>query len=125
MADLYLFLELVELLKNTERRGWVIRGVPNPESVCDHMYHMALMCRAVPGFDEETRTKAEYMALVHDMGEALVGDIAPSDGISAEEKYTREEMALKFLACTITQVAALQPRINNLYARKLLSEHQL
>lgn len=57
------------------------------------------------------------MALVHDMGEALVGDITPSDGVSPgkvvsgslmniayhriEDKYMREEMALKFLACTM------------------------
>lgn len=57
------------------------------------------------------------MALVHDMGEALIGDITPSDGISrgkccfrllinvsnntVDEKYLREEMAMKFLAYTI------------------------
>ncbi|KAF2804968.1 uncharacterized protein BDZ99DRAFT_146392 [Mytilinidion resinicola] len=33
--------------------------------------------------------------------------------------------ALYFLRQAVTQVAALQPRINNSYARKLLSEHQL
>jgi 5'-deoxynucleotidase YfbR-like HD superfamily hydrolase len=49
MANFYSFLELIELLKNTERRGWVIRGVPNPESVADHMYRMAIMCQAAPG----------------------------------------------------------------------------
>lgn len=49
MAELYLFLELIELLKNVERRGWVIRGVSKPESVADHMYRMAIMCRAAPG----------------------------------------------------------------------------
>ena len=26
--------------------------------------------------------KAEWMAVVHDMGEAVIGDIAPGDGIS-------------------------------------------
>jgi len=57
------------------------------------------------------------MALIHDMGEALIGDITPSDGISSssvnhsfclaspkiepEQKFDQEEMALKFLACTI------------------------
>ncbi|KAL8881212.1 MAG: hypothetical protein Q9198_001539, partial [Flavoplaca austrocitrina] len=52
-------------------------------------------------FDEETRARAECMALVHDMGEAVIGDITPFDGISRDEKHLREEMALKFLACTI------------------------
>ncbi|KAF2113719.1 cytidylate kinase [Lophiotrema nucula] len=101
MATELFFLELIEGLKNTLRRGWYLRNVPNPESVSDHMYRMAIMCLLVHGLDEETRKKAVYMALIHDMGEALVGDITPSDGISREEKYTREEMAFKFLACTL------------------------
>ena len=34
------------------------------------------------------------MALVHDMAEALAGDIAPSDGISKAEKHRMETEAL-------------------------------
>lgn len=33
-------------------------------------------------FDNDVRTRAVHMALIHDMGEALIGDITPSDGIS-------------------------------------------
>ena len=33
-------------------------------------------------FDEETRARAECMVLVHDIGEAVIGDITPFDGIS-------------------------------------------
>lgn len=49
MADHFLFLELIEHLKDIERRGWVIRGVPHPESVADHMYRMAVMCLVMAG----------------------------------------------------------------------------
>jgi UMP-CMP kinase len=45
----FFFLELIEGLKNTLRRGWVLRGVPDPESVSDHMYRMAIMCYMAPG----------------------------------------------------------------------------
>ena len=46
----FIFLELIECLKNTQRSGWVRRGVPEPiESVSDHMYRMAIMCRMAPG----------------------------------------------------------------------------
>lgn len=31
------------------------------------------------------------LALVHDMAECIVGDIAPSDNVSKEEKHRREE----------------------------------
>ncbi|KAF9728651.1 cytidylate kinase [Paraphaeosphaeria minitans] len=97
----FFFLELIEGLKNTLRRGWELRNVPNPESVSDHMYRMAVMCFMVSGIDSEMQTRAVQMALVHDMGEALIGDITPSDGISTEQKFKREEMALEFLACTL------------------------
>lgn len=32
------------------------------------------------------------MAVVHDMAECIVGDITPSDGVSKEEKYKREQV---------------------------------
>uniref|UniRef100_A0A8C3F5S7 5'-deoxynucleotidase HDDC2 n=1 Tax=Chrysemys picta bellii TaxID=8478 RepID=A0A8C3F5S7_CHRPI len=37
------------------------------------------------------------LALVHDMAERIVGDIAPADNISKEEKHQREEAAMKHL----------------------------
>lgn len=48
-ASPFEFLHVVEKLKNTLRRGWVIRGIPSPESVSDHMYRMAIMVLMVPG----------------------------------------------------------------------------
>lgn len=82
MAVEFFFLDLIENLKNTLRRGWYLHNVPNPESVSDHMYRMAIMCLLVRGIEDNTRKKAVYMALIHDMGETIVGDIAPADGIS-------------------------------------------
>lgn len=48
MDNGFFFLVLIEGLKNIKRRGWVIRDVPNPESVSDHMYRMAIMCLMAP-----------------------------------------------------------------------------
>jgi putative hydrolase of HD superfamily len=48
MAEFNLFLELIEALKTTDRRGWVMRGVPDPESVADHSHRLAVACRAAP-----------------------------------------------------------------------------
>jgi len=81
MAALFSFLKLIERLKNTLRRGWYLRDVPDPERVGDHMYSMAITCLTLP-LEESTQVRAVYMSLIHDMGEALVGDITPSDGIS-------------------------------------------
>ncbi|KAF2028940.1 cytidylate kinase [Setomelanomma holmii] len=101
MDEGYFFLEVIETLKHTQRRGWVLRNVPDPESVSDHMYRMAIMCLMVPKIDAEVRMKAVIMCLLHDMGEAIIGDITPSDGVTPESKYLQEEMAMKYLACTL------------------------
>jgi len=37
------------------------------------------------------------MALIHDMGESLVGDITPKDGVSKPEKNRRETEAMDYL----------------------------
>ena len=42
------FLEAIETLKGLKRTGWCRRGVPDPESVSDHMYRMTFVCLAHP-----------------------------------------------------------------------------
>jgi putative hydrolases of HD superfamily len=76
------------------RTGWVYRGVEKPESIADHMYRMAVMALTVVG-SEYDQSKLVKMAIVHDIAEALVGDITPVDGISDEEKHARELAAVE------------------------------
>lgn len=42
------FFTASEILKNTPRKGWVIRGIQDGESVAEHMYQMGLICLAYP-----------------------------------------------------------------------------
>lgn len=88
------FLTLVQSLKITKRTGWLRMGINGPESIADHMYRMGLMAMVVhaPGVD---MTKCVKLALAHDIAEAIVGDIAPSDGVSKEEKNRRETEAME------------------------------
>ncbi|XP_047164938.1 5'-deoxynucleotidase HDDC2 [Vigna umbellata] len=88
------FLSLCQSLKTTKRTGWSRKGVKNPESIADHMYRMGLMALIapdVPGFD---RNKCIKLAIVHDIAEAIVGDITPIDGVSKKEKTYLEKTAL-------------------------------
>ncbi|KAK9411556.1 HD domain-containing protein 2 [Crotalus adamanteus] len=96
MGNLLQFLKLVGQLKRVPRTGWVYRKVNNPESVSDHMYRMAIMAMVT---EDKTLNKDRCvrLALVHDMAECIVGDIAPADNISKEEKHRQEKEAMKHL----------------------------
>uniref|UniRef100_A0A1W7RGX7 5'-deoxynucleotidase HDDC2 n=1 Tax=Agkistrodon contortrix contortrix TaxID=8713 RepID=A0A1W7RGX7_AGKCO len=96
MGNLLQFLKLVGQLKRVPRTGWVYRKVNNPESVSDHMYRMAIMAMVT---EDKTLNKDRciQLALVHDMAECIVGDIAPADNISKEEKHRQEKEAMKHL----------------------------
>ncbi|XP_069463615.1 5'-deoxynucleotidase HDDC2 [Ambystoma mexicanum] len=96
MKHLLQFMKLVGQLKRVPRTGWVYRNVEKPESVSDHMYRMAVM--ALLTEDKKlNKDRCIRLALVHDMAECIVGDIAPADNICKEEKHRREEEAMKHL----------------------------
>jgi len=70
---------LIELgsLKRLPRTGWLLRGVPNPESVAEHSYRVALITLFLA---DELKAKVDVekalkIALLHDVGEARITDI--------------------------------------------------
>jgi len=91
--DVLQFLHICGKLKTEKRTGWINNNVFAPESICDHMYRMGIMSFLIddPNID---RTKCIKIALVHDMAEALVGDITPFQGVAKEEKHKRELNAM-------------------------------
>ncbi|KAJ3708738.1 hypothetical protein LUZ61_012443 [Rhynchospora tenuis] len=88
------FLTLCHRLKTTKRKGWVNHGIKGPESISDHMYRMAIMALIAPDLPNIDRERCIKIAIVHDIAEAIVGDITPSDGIPKSEKSRREKEAL-------------------------------
>ncbi|KAF1445594.1 HD domain-containing protein 2, partial [Eudyptes moseleyi] len=84
------------------RTGWVYRNVAKPESVSDHMYRMAVMA-LVTEDKSLNKDRCIRLALVHDMAECIVGDIAPADNISKEEKHRREEAAMQQLTQLLSE----------------------
>lgn len=65
-----------------------------PESIGDHMYRMGIMALVVPDIPGIDRDRCIKIALVHDIAEAIVGDITPSDGVPKAEKSRMEREAL-------------------------------
>jgi putative hydrolases of HD superfamily len=90
------FVTLVGSLKLEIRTGWHSCGIPieKTESIADHMYRMAIMAWAIED-PEIDKFKAMKMALVHDMAEAITGDITPACGIDNSIKHELEVSAMK------------------------------
>ncbi|KAL1723163.1 HD domain-containing protein [Schizophyllum commune] len=91
--DLLAFFHVLERLKTQKRTGWIDHKIPNPESISDHMYRMAIMAMCCSDTTLDI-TKCVLLALVHDIAEAQVGDITPRHGLSKEEKAKLEEDAM-------------------------------
>jgi putative hydrolase of HD superfamily len=74
------FLHRIGNLKSVDRTGWLDRGVPpgEAESVADHSFRTAILAwLAAP--ENIDRDKVLKLALVHDLAEAITGDIPPYD----------------------------------------------
>ncbi|XP_068432685.1 5'-deoxynucleotidase HDDC2 isoform X2 [Clinocottus analis] len=112
MSNMLQFMKFIGQLKRVPRTGWVYRNVKNPESVSDHMYRMAMMSLTItdPTVDKDRCIK---LALVHDMAECIVGDIAPMDNVSKAEKHRREEEAMRHLSALLPE--GLQQEIYGLW----------
>ncbi len=92
------FGKQVGKLKKLARKGWVSSvGVRKPESVADHSFRTAIlvMCLSdLKGFDSDKLMK---MALLHDLHEAIMGDLDYFDKqqIGEVEVKRREEAAIR------------------------------
>jgi len=109
------FLRAAGRLKHIRRTGWVEAGVPHPESVADHSHRVALLTMLLSDMRGLDTLRAVKMALLHDLPEAVTGDLTPrqkpGDHSSAE-------------AQAFTQViSGLDEKQRSLY-REVFSEYQ-
>ncbi|KAJ5051934.1 uncharacterized protein L3040_001697 [Drepanopeziza brunnea f. sp. 'multigermtubi'] len=109
------FFHILERLKTTKREGWRRFGISHlfssnhklttnsnlpsrGESISDHMYRMSIMTMLAPASltAKLNIPHCTKMALVHDIAEALVGDITPVDGVAKPEKSRRESTTMDY-----------------------------
>eukprot|EP01114_Cavostelium_apophysatum_P003742 TRINITY_DN13871_c1_g1_i1.p1 TRINITY_DN13871_c1_g1~~TRINITY_DN13871_c1_g1_i1.p1 ORF type:complete len:197 (-),score=26.40 TRINITY_DN13871_c1_g1_i1:98-688(-) len=95
------FLKIIGRLKTEKRTGWINHSLKLPESISDHMYRMSVMSFLIPKDIKVDRDRCMKIALVHDMAEALVGDITPYQGVSKEEKHKLENEAMAKIKSTL------------------------
>lgn len=103
------FMHTLEKLKLNKRTGWYHHRITQPESIADHMYRMGVLSMLLPNGSLDIG-KCVQLCLVHDIAEALVGDLTPLDDVPKEEKHKREHEALLHLVHDLLggSVAALR-----------------
>lgn len=81
-------------IKRIPRSGWVRRGIDKPESVADHSYGAYLIALFLlpeawqdPDYDKQQILK---MILIHDLAEAVTGDVLPEDSNDESKQRERE-----------------------------------
>lgn len=110
-------LELIEnlhTLKMVSRSGWRIRGIKEAESVADHCYRMATLAMVLADWlvangVEVDAPRVMRMALVHEFGEAKIGDIPyPAMRFIPDElKHNAERGAVESMTAGLDSVGQM------------------
>lgn len=89
------FLLTLYKLKEKIRKGWKLHGIENPEDVADHSFGTAFLTLLLTN-EKYDVGKCLSLALVHDIHEAISGDL-PYSKIETEKKQKKEEKAFEEL----------------------------
>jgi len=93
------FLEAVEPMKSHTRSAWTAAG--KPESVAAHSWRLCMLAIAVaPNLHGVDTARLLRMCLVHDLGEAIHGDVPAPEQSPDNDRYATEQ-------ATVTELAAL------------------
>jgi putative hydrolases of HD superfamily len=87
------FLRAAERLKMVVRSGWTSEG--QRESVAEHTWRLSLMAMLLYGQDPELDVaRMLKMCLIHDLGEAIGGDVPAPAQVTARPKAEQERRDL-------------------------------
>lgn len=94
MKDILNFFTEIGKLKKMPRRGWVIRGIKNPESIAEHTFRVAIMAWVLAEEKGENLNieKVLKMALIHDICEVYAGDTTPYDSMLNKKNVNKKEL---------------------------------
>ena len=87
------FLRAAERLKTVVRSGWTSAG--QPESVAEHTWRLCLMAMVLYGRAENIDlARLLKMCLIHDLGEAIGGDVPAPAQVAGSPKAGQERVDL-------------------------------
>lgn len=96
------FLRETEALKNTLRSSNTSNG--RNESTAEHTWRLCLMVMLFEqDYADIDMLKLLKICIIHDLGEAITGDIAAVDQVAGEDKSADERQAMKTLVRPLPQ----------------------
>ena len=96
------FLRRAEALKHTYRSAWTSKG--EPESVAAHSWRLALMAMVfAPSLPEIDPLRLLKICLIHDLGEAINGDIPAIHQGEGDDKSAQEREDLLDLIASLPE----------------------
>ena len=120
--DLLAFAAIIGKLKTLKRTGWVMHDIPEPESVADHSFRLAMLSMVLADKFGADQAKTVKMALLHDVGEAIIGDIVTQRGSkilpNREAKQAQELVAFR----KISKVAGFEDEWTPLFEELLANK---
>ena len=119
------FANQIGNLQTNAADGWIDRGIPvdQVESVADHSFRVAALAWIAsaqePGLDRDRVVK---LALLHDMAEAVIGDLLPYEPESLEGLETGNERCCSISATSGREARSVEKRQLKSDALELLVE---
>ncbi len=91
------FANMVGKSKQILRSGWVREKIKNPESVAEHSFRLSVLSMVLGDQLGVDREKLTEMAILHDLGEVITGDLVWSRGkfIDIKKRSEKEEFEKK------------------------------
>lgn len=101
MNSIISFLQYIGKLKSVTRAGWKNYHIKDAESVADHSFRTAVFAMVLGKKLGVNEAKLIKMALVHDIGESVIGDLIQERGrkevIPQEKKVAKEGKAVEMI----------------------------
>lgn len=97
------FFKTVLKLKSVLRQGWKNKaGLQSPESVADHCYSLSTIAMVISDIKKLDTGKILRMSLLHDLAEAITGDLTPED-VTKSKKAELERDAMKTILLNLSE----------------------
>jgi putative hydrolase of HD superfamily len=112
------FIYELGLLKRYKRTGWLLAGVPDPESIAEHTLRVSMIAAVIAAMEGADPQRAAFLALWHDSQETRTTDLphltkryvtaAPNERVTDDQARDLPEAVSRMLRPAVREYEARQ-----------------